>query len=200
MIKRLLAVFLVLVVITSFAFSAENYYQKGDSSFSFRVGPSFPDFAFFYNTNTTLAGGADMHLKTGGFASISYQGFISNNLSLGGELGYMFNYSIEKTILTMVPFSVKLSWIPVQTGKFDLAVSLGAGFNYLRYDEMRYFAPMVTATVSPSFFFTQNWGVGIEGGLFTIAEIYHQSSGSDKFESSNIAGFSPVSVCVTYRK
>ena len=139
----------------------------------------------------------DTHLKLGGYASIAYQGYISENFALGGELSYAFNYSKSDILMTIVPITAKLTWVPVQTGKFDLAMSLNLGGAFLRYNEGRFFSPFVSVSLCPSVFINENWGIGVEGTLMLTTEFYTQKSG--KKDASALAGMFPVSLVLSYR-
>ena len=176
-------------------FARSTYYFKGDQVFSIRGGVNFPAFFAFYfkpERNTT-----DTHLKMGGYASIAYQGYVSETLALGGELSYAFNYSQSDILMTTVPITAKLTWVPVQTGKFDVAMSLNIGGAFLRYHDGRFFSPFVSLSLCPSFFINENWGIGVEGQLMLTTEFYTEKSG--KKEASAFAGLVPLTLVLSYR-
>ena len=194
--KRAILIILILVVFAGIPlFARSSYYFKGDQIFSIRAGVNYPGFFAFYfkpERNTT-----DTHLKMGGYASIAYQGYISESLALGGELSYAFNYSMSDILLTTVPITAKLTWVPVQTGSFDLAMSLNVGGAFLRYNEGRFFSPFVSVSFCPSFFINENWGIGVEGTLMLTTEFYTQKSG--KKDASALAGLVPLTLVLSYR-
>ena len=194
--RKAILIILMLVLLAGIpAFARSTYYFKGDQVFSIRGGVKFPGFFAFYfkpECNTT-----DTHLDMGGYASIAYQGYISEYFALGGELSYAFNYSKSDILYTTVPITAKLTWIPVQTGRFDLAMSLNVGGAFLRYDEGRFFSPFVSVSVCPSVFINENWGIGVEGTLMLTTEFYTQKSG--KKEASALAGMIPLTLVLSYR-
>ena len=194
--KRAILIILILVLLGGLPlFARSTYYFKGDQVFSIRAGVNYPAFFAFYfkpERNTT-----DTHLKMGGYASIAYQGYISETLALGGELSYAFNYSQSDILMTTVPITAKLTWVPVQTGRFDLAMSLNVGGAFLRYNEGRFFSPFVSVSLCPSFFINENWGIGVEGSLMLTTEFYTQKSG--KKDTSAIAGLVPLTLVLSYR-
>ena len=194
--KRAILIILVLILLAGVpVFARSSYYFKGDQVFSIRAGVNFPGFFAFYfkpERNTT-----DTHLKMGGYASIAYQGYVSETFALGGELSYAFNYSKSDILMTTVPITAKLTWVPVQTGKFDLAMSLNLGGAFLRYNEGRFFSPFVSVSLCPSFFINENWGIGVEGQLMLTTEFYTQKSG--KKDASAVAGLVPVTLVLSYR-
>ena len=197
--KRAILTILILVMLAAVpVFARSTYYFPGDQVFSIRAGVNVPAFFSFYNNperpNQYLW---NTHLKLGGFASIAYQGYISETFALGGELSYAFNYSRSNLLLTTGPITAKLTYVPVQTGRFDIAMSLNIGGAFIRYNEGKFFAPYASIALAPSFFFTENWGLGIEGGLMLTAEFYTKNS--NKHIASAFAGLMPVTLVLSYR-
>ena len=197
--KKFIIALVVLVLLAATpAFAKSTYYFKGDQVFSIRAGVDFPGFISFYNDSERgTVTFWDTHMKLGGVASIAYQGYINERLALGGELGYVFNYSRSNKIMTTVPLTAKLTFVPVQTGKFDLATSLNLGGAFLRYDEGRFFSPHVSLTLTPTIFFNENWGLGIESGLMLTWEFYTKNS--NKHDASAFCGLIPVTLALSYR-
>lgn len=196
--KAILTILVLALLATGTAFARNGYYATGDQVFSFRAGVNFPAFISFVNDSErdTLKF-EDTHLKLGGYAAISYQGFVSEKFALGGELGYAFNYSQSSLLCTTVPISAKLTFVPVQTGSFDIAASISLGGAFLRYGEGKYFAPYAQATIQPTIFFSESWGIGIEAGIMATAELY--TSNSNKVKDNAICGMLPVILTVAYR-
>ena len=192
-----LAVILVLIAAMP-VFARSTYYFPGDSMFQIRAGVDFPAFISFYkDPDRGTVTFKDTHIGLGGYASLSYQGFISESFAIGGELTYVFNYSDSKQLLTTVPIAAKLTYLPVQTGKFDLAFSLNLGGAFIRYNEGKYFAPFASVTATPSFFFSENWGLGVETGLMVTSEFYGKNS--TKSKASAFCGLMPVTLVLSYR-
>lgn len=194
--KILLALIVALIICAIPAFARSSYYIPGDTIFSIRAGVTFPTFFSFYNEPRTVWF-EDTHMNLGGDASLAYQGFVTEHLMLGGQIQYAFNYSIGGQIMTTVPLTAKLTYIPVQTGTFDLAFSLNLGGAFIRYNKGKYFAPYAAATINPSFYFSDNWGLGIESGLMLTAEIY--TSKNTKHDQSAFAALMPVTLVLSYR-
>ena len=192
-----LAMLLILIAAMPI-FARSTYYFPGDSMFQIRAGVDFPAFISFYkDPDRGTFTFKDTHLNLGGYASLSYQGFISEYMAIGGELTYVFNYSNSNQLLTTVPIAAKLTYLPVQTGKFDFAFSLNLGGAFIRYNEGKYFAPFASVTATPSFFFTENWGLGVETGLMVTSEFYGKNS--NKSMASAFCGLMPVTLVLSYR-
>ncbi|MBR4426480.1 MAG: hypothetical protein IKS77_02145 [Spirochaetales bacterium] len=194
--KIILALIVALLLCAVPVFARSSYYIPGDTIFSIRAGVTFPTFISFYNKQVFLPfESTKLHL--GGDASLAYQGFVTEHLMLGGQIEYAFNYSIEDMIFTTVPLTAKLTYIPVQTGTFDLALSINLGGAFIRYDKGKYFAPYAAATINPSYYFSDNWGLGIETGLMLAAEIY--TSNNVKYDQSGLVALMPVTLVLSYR-
>ncbi len=196
--KFIIAIVVLVLLATIPVFARSTYYFTGDQVFSIRLGVDFPGFISFYNDpDRGTVSFWDTHMLLGGNASIAFQGFISERFALGGELGYVFNFTHSDLLLTTVPITAKLTYYPIQTGKFDLAASLNLGGAFLRYDEGKFFAPYAAITLTPSFYFNENWGLGIESGIMTSIEFY--GSGNVKYNSNAICGLLPVTLTLSYR-
>ncbi len=191
-------ILILLIIVISPAFCANKYYETGDQVFSFRAGVDFPAFIAFINDSSKNQTFSNIHMqKVGGIASISYQGYLTERLALGGELGYQFINSLTPELFTAVPITAKLTYVPVQTGLFDLALSANLGMTFIKYDEGKYLAPYASLTIQPSFYVTESWGIGIEAGITTTAELYTKNSG--KSDSSALFGMIPLAIVVSYR-
>jgi len=191
-------ILILLIIVISPAFCANKYYETGDQVFSFRAGVDFPAFIAFINDSSKNQTFSNIHMqKVGGIASISYQGYLTERLALGGELGYQFINSLTPELFTAVPITAKLTYVPVQTGLFDLALSANLGMTFIKYDESKYLAPYASLTIQPSFYVTESWGIGIEAGITTTAELYTKNSG--KSDSSALFGMIPLAIVVSYR-
>jgi len=195
----ILAIVMVLILIAAApVFARSTYYYAGDTMFSIRAGVDFPAFISFYkDAGRGTVFFNDTHLKLGGTASLAYQGFLSEYIAIGGELGYMFNYSRSGLLLTTVPIMVKFTWFPVQTGRFDLGVGLNLGGAFIRYNEGKYFAPAASVTLNPTYYINENWGIGVETGLLMTLESY--SNKNSKNMASALAGLMPVALTLSYR-
>lgn len=173
-----------------------SYYQVDDTEFSLKVGVTKPMAMFFLNKedNTTIA---DKFGRFGGFASLSYEKFIREDLMVGGEIGYQFSKIINGQYFTTIPLTAKVSYVPVQNGKFDVNINATAGAALLKYNEDRFFpAPYVSVSVNPVYFITDAWGVGLDVGLLGFCEYHTKSNDSSK---SAIASFVPITISVVYR-
>ncbi|MDC7246350.1 MAG: hypothetical protein PQJ47_10665 [Sphaerochaetaceae bacterium] len=168
-------------------------YSMGSQIFTFRFGPEVPTFMYRPSLSPTWLTFSDTHFKVGGYGSLSYQGFLSSHLAIGGELGYLFDYD-QSELFTSVPLLAKLTYIPFQ-GTFELPLSISMGFAYNSYDESSYLSLFTSAEVGLSYFFTESWGFTLSGGLQVIPEIYFD----DKADQTTYTGFMPITLAISYR-
>lgn len=199
--KKLMIMLLILLSVSAIPVFADYYYEKGDTAFSFNVGTGIPAFqAFVNNSDKGFEPWIDgTHSYVGGYGSLGYQSFVTRNLAIGGEIGYAFNNSFAKKIFTTVPITAKLSWYPVQTGKFDLILHANAGIAVLRYETDRFLAPHAKISINPVYYISDSWGLGIDAGLWVNYEFYGSSASGYKSNESAFGGFIPATVSLIYR-
>lgn len=192
---------LILVISAIFAFSlaAEPYYDAGSQMFSISVGTNVPlTLSTFVNDEfkTGIGPGSangTTNQTMGGFGSIDYEVFLNSYFSIGAEIGYQFNFVPSKKILTNVPLFLKMTTIPVQTGKFDLPISLGLGFDYISFNGSSKFTINSSLMIGLKYFITDEWGIGINTGLTFTPELYAEKSKNALFT------YIPINAVVTYR-
>ena len=202
--KTLTIVLLAVMVITG-AFSSP-YYDAGSQIFTINVGASVPFFT--YNGKDKEAvfwPGTDdestpefenMNQLVGGIGSIAYQVFLNPYWAIGGELGYQFNYVAGTDVAASVPINMKVSYFPVQTGKFDLPISLGIGLNYISFRDSSKLTFSATVEFGGMYYITDEWGIGINAGLYFIPEFYLTDGRS---QYSGIETYIPIRLSVAYR-
>ncbi len=188
----------LLALLLPFALYSADFYDVGSQQFSFRVGTNVPTFIHFFKDNTTVAGPGEGNtgMKMGGYGSISFQMFNSSKTSIGGEIGYNFNFSAENEFFSAVPFFAKYSYYPLQ-GSFDLPLSVGLGGAYIKYKTGSLMTLYTNLEISAIWYPGENWGFGISTGLWLIPELnYEQALKAD----NALAGFIPITLSVTYRQ
>ena len=194
----------ILILIVSLSslcclFAAGGYYEKGDTLFTFDAGIVCPVFLKFTNNDDFdfLAGADDMHSTIGGVAGISYQSYISRYWALGAELDYAFVNSKSGLNFAQIPISAKLTYTPVQTGKFDLNLNANLGIAFLKYNGNTTLSPVFAQiSINPVYYFGSSWGLGLECGIWADAELYFTEP---KKADNCIASFAPVTLTLCYR-
>lgn len=195
--KKVLTLTVLLIASMAILFAAD-YYETGSQIFMISAGLDIPLSNTFYDEGNkefkTLVGiGEDgTHINIGGFGSIDYEVFTTSKFSMGGEIGYQFNYCTDGVLFTQVPMMFKVSYVPVQ-GNFEIPLSLGAGFSYMSYNEKSIMSPSLCATIGFRFFPIENWGFGIKSGIKATFELYTNK------ERIGIGSFIPVHLYASYR-
>jgi len=194
--KNILIVLLLLVTCSAIPVFAGTYYEKGNTFFSINAGVNIPAFVSFPNNEAegSHVGMTSTHIKLGGTGSLAYQACINPLLAIGGEIGYEFNYVVDGKIFTQVPITAKATFIPVQTGKFDLNVVANLGINFIKYTSIRNLVPYASISVNPTVYITDNWGIGLNAGLSSMIELTKPSTSNAIYSSL------PVILTVTYRR
>ena len=116
--KKALIIALVLCAFIGTVFGAD-YYETGSQVFMISAGVDLPFTNTFKDTSTgkfdTLVGIGEngTHINVGGLGSLDYEVFTSSKTSIGGEIGYQFNYCTDEVLFTQVPMCFKFSYVPV---------------------------------------------------------------------------------------
>ena len=203
--KKIVLVMLLALAIIS-GVSAAPYYDAGSQMFTINVGPTIPFFTHVGTYDKTFFGPGinpesppeliNTNTLVGGIGSIAYQVFLSPYWALGGELGYQFNYVAGTDIYASVPINVKVSYYPVQTGKFDLPISLGIGLNYISFDESSKLSFSAKIEFGGVYYFNDEWGLGLLAGLNFVPDVYFTKN---RIKYSGIDAFIPITLSVAYR-
>lgn len=193
--RKVLILLLTITVLGSSLFANNEFYQTGDTIFSFKVGPTIPV------VNATFSEGAlwgsDSGLSVGGLGTINFDYFYNSTNSLGLEIGYDFNYDNSDTLYTNIPIAALWKYYPVQNGKWDVPLTLGAGLSFNGYDGDVLLTLYSELKAGATYYVSQNWGVGIEGGITLVPHINYYSNLSG---DNGILSYAPVTLTVSYRK
>ncbi len=198
------ALILCLLTLALSFISSTAYYDVGSQNFTISIGTNVPLLASSYSStdsgDTTLvtgigpgSGGNSTNFTMGGYGSIDYEVFLHPLFSVGGELGYQFNFVADGKIFTQVPFMFKATYMPLQ-GTFELPISLGLGMNYLSYNDNAHLALLATFNVGGRYFFNESWGLGLTSGITYSAELYLEEP-----KMNGQLTFVPINVTITYR-
>ncbi len=204
--KFILCLLLIAAIVPVFCFA--KYYDSGDSCFCIRLGSDFPMLVSFPNADEgeklyTGFGTAEdkIGLSAGITGSLSYVAFLNSDFAVGGELGYILNFTrIDQHFFTEVPITAKVSYYPVQTGKFDLVVNANLGYNYVKFMNSSDVTGSCSSlyasvTLAPTYYFGSSWGLGLEGGASCMFELHTKS----KRDANAIMLKVPASLVISYR-
>lgn len=104
-------------------------HELGDKTFSIEAGLFMP---FFYQS---FEGDyLDTHLTPGGNLALQFSAYINSFLRLGMELGGALSFDPNMKILLMMTMSFQTTYV-ISVSRFEFPVFLGAGVNFMKYDE-----------------------------------------------------------------
>ena len=195
--KRILIPLMLFLAALS-GLGAASYYDTGSQIFTITAGVSTPMSYTSHGESMFWPGSGEgqTHHTVGGIGALSYQIFVTPYLAIGGELGYQFNYIAGTDIYASVPINVKVSYYPVQTGRFDLPISLGIGLNYISFKDSSKLSFSAKIEFGGIYYFNDEWGLGLLVGLNFAPDVYLTK---DRGIYSGIDAFIPITVSVAYR-
>lgn len=197
--KRITFLITIIMVFAATALTAAPYYDTGSQIFTITAGTNVPLSATYYDTEKEEVvtkfgpGSGKTNISMGGYGSLDYEVFVNPYISMGGELGYQFNFAADGNILSCVPILYRVTYFPVQ-GKIDVPVSLGLGFNYMGFNGNSKFTLNAHLDFGARYYFSDAWGLGIQSGISWSPEWY-----SDKTKNGHIT-FVPINLTVSYRQ
>lgn len=197
---KFLCLVAILALFSTSIFASDTFYQKGDQKVTFNVGPSIPDFIYFFTTTDTSHtsnwyGGLDV-LDIGGYGSVNFDFFYNETSSLGIEVGYDFHYDNGDVLYSNVPILATHTYTPIQNGTWDFSITNGLGISFNTRDDQTLASLITTLKLNTTYYFDQNWGVGLSGGFYAVPQINYTS---DLTEDNGILAYSPATISLTYR-
>lgn len=193
--RKVLMLLLTISVLGSSLFASNEFYQTGDTIFSFKTGPTIPVAIGIYSDD--IYWGSDSGLSIGGIGAINFDYFYNTTNSLGLEIGYDFNYDRSDTLYTNIPISALWKYYPIQNGTWDVPLTLGAGLSFNGHDGDVLVSLYTEAKAGLTYFVNQNWGIGAEAGITVVPQFNYYSS---MWEDNGILSYAPLTLTVSYRK
>ena len=177
--KRFVQLLLSLVLLTLAGvpvFSQEEeepvaLYGLGDQTFAIHAGIVTP-LGFFDLSGAT---GGRENLKIGGTGSLEWNSFLTNELSLGVEVGGYFSFTRLGRGLVIVPIAGKLSYF-FRAYPFEFPVHIALGGAFTKLEDDLYFGPIVKPGVSGYWNFNTQWAFGLKAEYWLVPELYFGDS------------------------
>ena len=167
-------------------------FSLGDQMFFINGGVFIP--LFFYDKSLDVY---DTNLTLGGSGSLCWQVFLSNHISVGGELGGMFALSPNKRVLYMIPITAKATyWFRFYP--FEIPISLGLGGNLSILEEAAHIDFIAKPGIGFYWNFNEEWAFGANAVYWFVPQMY---SGSGKVSSTHsmFGNFMDVTLSVLFR-
>ena len=131
----------------------------GDQYINIKVMPNFP-----LNFGDKL--------KVGGQITVSYNRFLTTWLAVGAELAFGYNPTIGSNILTYIPMTVGVTFLPA-IKKFEFPITLNVGMAVENYLSNTYFPGLVLRCGAGAYYrINESWSVGLEGFFTYMPQWY----------------------------
>ncbi|MDR2478516.1 MAG: hypothetical protein LBD48_04290 [Treponema sp.] len=160
-------------------------YSRGDQMFTISAGTVFP--VVFLNNGKRV----DHHLSppVGGALSLAYNYFLGAHFNLGGEVGVMFNNTLAKGTLFMIPIGLRAGYQFILR-RFEFPLFVTVGFAPQRYLNYSYFGFFMKGGASAFFRFSPDWsfGLNLDWNWLPQWPMENGKPNRDKNMDGNIAG------------
>jgi hypothetical protein len=135
---------------------APEFYSRGDQTFIISMGLIFP--TVFFSQGNIIEHNFSPPL--GGTGSLAYNYYLDSNISIGGEIGGMFNYTVAESTLFIIPIGFRVGYQFI-FHRFEIPLTVTAGFAPQRYLDMGYLGFFAKAGASLYYRFNPDWSFGV---------------------------------------
>jgi hypothetical protein len=165
----------------------QNPFLPGEQMIGLAAGAHIPVFL-----KTSSLSSTD-NLYLGGSFSFSYQYFVLQGLSIGGNLSAAFNNTIGGLSVFTAPLGFCTSyWFAVMPFEFSVHAELGPYL--MRYNDHGIVDPFAKAGVSAYYRITPAWSAGIQANFWFVPEIHY----FDYASLTGYAGYVETSLSAVY--
>lgn len=134
----------------------------GDQFINVRVMPNFP---LNFGEN----------LKIGGQVTVGYGRFLNTWLALGVELAFGYNPTIGSNILTYIPMSAYVTFLPA-IKKFEFPITINVGMVATNYLANTFFPGLYLRAGAGCYYrISESWSAGIEGFFTYMPQWYFKN-------------------------
>ena len=153
---------------------------EGDQFINVRLVPNFP---LNY----------DDKIKIGGQVTVGYGRFLNSWLALGVELAFGYNPTIGSNILTYIPMSVGVTFLPA-IKKFEFPITINVGMVATNYLSNTFFPGLYLRAGAGCYYrISEGWSAGIEGFFTYMPQWYFKHP-----EKNDYLNMASVSAGVKY--
>ena len=160
-------------------------YSLGDQTLRINLGLFAPLF-IFGGPNGPVAG----KLIPGGAGSLAWESYLTNELTVGAEIGGSFSFSENFRTLFMVPIAARASYI-FRFYPFEMPVTLALGMNISALDDYRKVDPFAKAGTTFYWNYSSQWAFGANLFYWFLPQFYSANSpaGADATRYGNFLEF-----------
>ena len=158
-------------------------YSLGDQTLRINLGLFVP--LFFFGDGFDPA-----RLTLGGAGSLAWESYLSNEVTVGVEVGGSFSFTENRRTLFMLPVAARGSYI-LSFYPIEVPLTLAAGFNFSRVADAQKVDPFVKAGTSFLWNYSSQWAFGANLFYWFVPQIYTASSpaGADATRYGNFLEF-----------
>ena len=133
-----------------------DLYSRGDQTFTISLGVTFP--TVFLSNGKVIPHQFDQ--PVGGTGSLAYCYFLNANIFLGGEIGGIFNGTVAKNVVYLIPIGARVGWQFV-ISRFEFPLYVVTGVAIHRYLDYGYAGFFLKGVASAFFRYNPDWSFGI---------------------------------------
>jgi hypothetical protein len=161
-------------------------YSLGDQVLSINMGLFLPLFNMLSPDGVTSP-----NLSLGAAGALRWESYLSNDMTVGAEVGGSIAMSANRHALFMVPVTARWSYIP-RRFPYEFPVSVGLGVNFSRFLEKFKIDPVVKLGGGLYWNYSSQWAFGLNAVYWIVPQIYLAGSeaGSDSSRIGNYLEFS----------
>ena len=130
-------------------------YSSGDKCFTISMGMVVP--TLFIEQGEAIKSNLQ---PVGGTLCLSFTNFLGSHFFLGGELSGLFNTTLAKNTLYIVPIGLITGWQFI-IWKFEIPVQLAIGIAPTSFRSQNYFGMYMKAGASLFYRFSPDWSFGL---------------------------------------
>jgi hypothetical protein len=141
-----------------------SLYSRGDQTFNISLGVIFP--TVFYQNSKPITHNVNV---VGGTGSLGYNYFFSSHFFVGGEIGGMFDYTLRKNTLFIIPIGVRAGYQFILK-RFEFPLALTLGIAPQRFLDLGYVGFFMKPSASAFFRFNPDWSFGMNTAWWWVPE------------------------------
>jgi len=131
-------------------------YSKGDQTVTISLGAVFP--AVFLNNGDIID--HNITPPVGLVLSLAYSYFLGPHFFLGGEVGFMSAFTLNKNAVFIIPIGLRAGWQFV-IRRFEFPLYAAIGMAPQKYLDLGYFGMYLKGALAGFFRFNPHWSFGL---------------------------------------
>lgn len=179
--KRILPIFWMLLLLTAPMFAQEDS-EEDDSdimpSYTYKMngrGDQYIKIAIMPNFPLNFGG----QLYVGGAAELGYYRYLTSWFAVGGELMAGYNPTLGSNILTFVPITAGVSFLPT-IWRFEIPLTLSVGMAFETCQNKKYFPGFAAkAELGLYYRFSESWSFGLGSDFMYLPQWHTTTENAD---------------------